>query len=67
MKAIFIEVSFPDEQPDQQLFGHLTPQWLMQEMDKLSDLAGKESLKAVKIFITISRPEKIGKNKSGSN
>jgi cAMP phosphodiesterase len=33
LKAIMIEVSFPDEQPDKILFGHLTPRWLMKEMN----------------------------------
>ena len=32
LKAIMIEASFPDEQPDKTLFGHLTPRWLMIEM-----------------------------------
>ncbi len=31
IKALFIEVSFPDEQPDRQLFGHLTPRLFMEE------------------------------------
>ena len=36
LKGIFIETSFPDEQPVKQLFGHLTPQLLMNEMKVLS-------------------------------
>ena len=32
LKGIFIEVSFPNEQPDQFLFGHLTPNYLMKEL-----------------------------------
>ncbi len=32
VKGIFIEVSFPDEQPVNKLFGHLTPSLLMHEM-----------------------------------
>src|SRR6478736_659065 len=44
LKAIFIEVSFSNEQPDQLLFGHLTPKLLMAEMQQLSSVAGKKSL-----------------------
>ena len=40
LKAIMIEVSFPDEQPDKLLFGHLTPRWLMKEMHKLQTMTG---------------------------
>ncbi len=56
LKAIFIEVSFPDEQPDKQLFGHLTPRWLMKEMDVLSDFAGKNSMKGLPVVITHIKP-----------
>ncbi|MBP1221961.1 MBL fold metallo-hydrolase [Flavobacterium sp. 1355] len=52
LKGIFIEVSFPNEQPDQFLFGHLTPNYLMKELHILEDLAGKDSLKNFKIIIT---------------
>ncbi|TSD65947.1 3',5'-cyclic-nucleotide phosphodiesterase [Inquilinus sp. KBS0705] len=40
LKAIIIEVSFPNEQPDKTLFGHLTPRLLMNEMQALQKLAG---------------------------
>ena len=33
LKGIFIEVSFADQQPASQLFGHLTPALLMSEME----------------------------------
>ncbi|MCX2480185.1 3',5'-cyclic-nucleotide phosphodiesterase [Pedobacter sp. MC2016-15] len=52
LKAIFIETSFFDKQPDKLLFGHLTPRLLMQEMGKLSELAGLNALKAVPLVIT---------------
>lgn len=52
LKAIFIETSFPDEQPDKQLFGHLTPYLLIQEMQKLSQLTGLASLQKVPVVIT---------------
>ena len=56
LKGIFIEVSFPNEQPDQFLFGHLTPNYLMKELHVLEDLAGKNSLKNFKIIITHLKP-----------
>jgi len=52
LKAIFIETSFFDRQPDKLLFGHLTPRLLMQELDKLAELTGADALKQVSIVIT---------------
>jgi cAMP phosphodiesterase len=56
LKAIMIEVSFPDEHPDKSLFGHLTPHWLMKEMDTLEKLAGPGSLKGLNVVITHVKP-----------
>ncbi|WPO80296.1 3',5'-cyclic-nucleotide phosphodiesterase [Flavobacterium sp. KACC 22761] len=56
LKGIFIEVSFPNEQPDQFLFGHLTPNYLMKELHVLEDLAGKGSLNNFKIIVTHLKP-----------
>jgi 3',5'-cyclic-nucleotide phosphodiesterase len=56
LKAIMIEVSFPDEQPDKTLFGHLTPQWLMKEMDELEKLSGAGSLMGFNIVVTHVKP-----------
>ena len=56
LKGIFIEVSFPNEQPDKFLFGHLTPNYLMTELHILEELAGKGSLKNFKIIITHLKP-----------
>lgn len=56
LKAIFIETSYPDEQPDRLLFGHLTPRWLMKEMDDLANLTGPNTLKWFKIIITHNKP-----------
>jgi cAMP phosphodiesterase len=52
LKAIFIETSFSDKQPENLLFGHLTPYLLMQEMDKLRKLTGLAALQKVPIVIT---------------
>jgi 3',5'-cyclic-nucleotide phosphodiesterase len=55
LKAIMIETSFPDEQPDKTLFGHLTPHWLMKEMHQLVTLSGG-SLKGFNLIITHLKP-----------
>lgn len=54
LKGIMIEVSFPDEQPDKSLFGHLTPRLLMKELNVLADYAGP--IKGLKIIITHLKP-----------
>jgi 3',5'-cyclic-nucleotide phosphodiesterase len=56
LKGIFIEVSFPDEQPNDKLFGHLTPGLLFNEMKKLSLLTGKKNLQNVPVIITHIKP-----------
>jgi cAMP phosphodiesterase len=56
LKAIMIEVSFPDEQPDKTLFGHLTPKWLIAEMTLLSKLTGTAALQNLSIVITHIKP-----------
>jgi cAMP phosphodiesterase len=55
LKAIMIEVSYPNEQPDQQLFGHLTPRWLMQEMSVLNGLTGEGALNGFPLVVTHSK------------
>jgi cAMP phosphodiesterase len=54
LKAIMIEVSFPNEQPDKTLFGHLTPRLLMNEMSVLAKLAGP--LKGLNVVVTHLKP-----------
>jgi 3',5'-cyclic-nucleotide phosphodiesterase len=56
LKAIMIETSFPDEQPDKTLFGHLTPRWLMAEMNDLGTLTGKGALTGLNVIITHVKP-----------
>ncbi|MET3979242.1 cAMP phosphodiesterase [Mucilaginibacter sp. UYP25] len=55
LKAIMIEVSFPNSQPDKSLFGHLTPRLLMSEMNELSKLSGA-SLKGLNVVVTHLKP-----------
>lgn len=58
LKAIFIEVSFSNDQPDTLLFGHLTPKLLMQELQVLNSFCGKDALKDFPIVITHMKPLK---------
>lgn len=60
LKAILIEVSFPNSQKENLLFGHLTPNLLNEELSKLAQLVGKEHLKGLNIVITHRKPT--GKN-----
>jgi len=54
LKAIFIEVSFSNDQPEDKLFGHLTPKLLMGEMKVLNDLSG--GLADFPVVITHRKP-----------
>ncbi|MGZ3873018.1 MAG: MBL fold metallo-hydrolase [Mucilaginibacter sp.] len=56
LKGILIETSFPNGQPDKTLFGHLTPNWLMKEMDDLAFLTGTNALKGFNIIVTHAKP-----------
>lgn len=56
LKAVFIEVSFSNDQPDKLLFGHLTPKLLMQEMNILAGLTGAAALKNFPVVITHEKP-----------
>lgn len=56
LKALFIEVSFDNTQADKQLFGHLTPHWLMSELQDLASLAGADALKDFPVVVTHIKP-----------
>ncbi|MEP6614728.1 MAG: 3',5'-cyclic-nucleotide phosphodiesterase [Mucilaginibacter sp.] len=59
LKAIMIETSFPNAQPDKTLFGHFTPNWLMKEMDNLAALTGVGALKGFDLVITHVKPSQV--------
>jgi cAMP phosphodiesterase len=56
LKGIFLEVSYPNEQPDGKLYGHLTPSWFMRSMNGLAVLAGNENIKDLKVVVTHMKP-----------
>jgi 3',5'-cyclic-nucleotide phosphodiesterase len=39
LRGIIMETAYPSEHPDELLFGHLTPRWVMKELHVLADLA----------------------------
>jgi 3',5'-cyclic-nucleotide phosphodiesterase len=52
LKAILIESSYASDRPDNLLFGHLTPRWVMQSLRELDQLAGGKALKDLPVVIT---------------
>ncbi len=52
LKAIVIEVSYTNAQPDKSLFGHLTPAWLMKSLRALEAKAGVGSLENFPVVIS---------------
>jgi 3',5'-cyclic-nucleotide phosphodiesterase len=52
LKAILIECSYTSDRPDAQLFGHLTPRWIMASLRELDQLAGGKALEGLPVVIT---------------
>jgi len=57
LKAILIEVSFPNSQPEHLLFGHLTPNLLQEELASLAKFSGNKALENLNVIITHIKPE----------
>ena len=57
LKGIIIEVSYPNGIQDKYLFGHLTPDWLIKELQNLEKYSGgKGSLKGFNVIISHVKP-----------
>ena len=60
LKAIFLEVSYPDGTPDKALFGHLTPAWLLSELHELAALVDPSqpsaALKGLTVVVSHIKP-----------
>ncbi|MBX3583059.1 MAG: 3',5'-cyclic-nucleotide phosphodiesterase [Rhizobiaceae bacterium] len=52
LKAIIVEVSYVNAQPDKFLFGHLTPAWLQKSLSELETLAGAGSLTDLPVVVS---------------
>lgn len=68
LKAIFIEVSFPNSQSNEHLYGHLKPSLLEDELKKLALIVNENDLESalsgLKIFITHLKPNYQKENNS---
>lgn len=56
IKAILIEVSFPNEKSENALFGHLTPKLLQEELGVLERFVGNGGLRDLNVIITHVKP-----------
>lgn len=56
LNTILIEVSFPNNQAENLLFGHLTPRLLLEELNKLKEKLGQNDLKDLTIVVTHRKP-----------
>ncbi len=52
LKAVLIECSYSSDRPDAQLFGHLTPKWILASLRELDQLAGGGAIKDLPVVIT---------------
>jgi len=52
LKGIFIESSFINGTPDKQLFGHLTPKLLIEELSVLGELSGENAIQNLNVVVS---------------
>ena len=52
LKAILIESSYTSDRPDSQLFGHLTPKWMLASLRELDQMAGGKALKNLPVIVS---------------
>ena len=52
LKAIVIESSYTSDRPDNLLFGHLTPRWVLSELRELDKRAGGGALKGMTVVVS---------------
>jgi 3',5'-cyclic-nucleotide phosphodiesterase len=67
LRAIFLESSFTNSRPDNMLYGHLTPKWMINELTILAKLVDSENytkaLKGLPVVVTHIKPS-IGKDRN---
>lgn len=56
LRGVFLEVSYPNDQADGKLFGHLTPVWFMKTFRELTKMTGDENVKGLKVVVTHIKP-----------
>jgi len=52
LKAVVIESSYTSDRPDNLLFGHLTPRWVLSELRELDKRAGGGALKGLPVVVS---------------
>jgi 3',5'-cyclic-nucleotide phosphodiesterase len=52
LKAIVIESSYTSDRPDNLLFGHLTPRWLLDSLRDLDKQAGGNALEGLPVVVS---------------
>ncbi|HYX03314.1 MAG TPA: 3',5'-cyclic-nucleotide phosphodiesterase [Reyranella sp.] len=52
LKAVVIESSYTSDRPDNLLFGHLTPRWVLSELHELDKRAGGGALKGLPVVVS---------------
>jgi len=52
LKAIIIESSYTSDRPDNSLFGHLTPKWVLQGLRDLDRAAGGQAIRGLPVIIS---------------
>lgn len=57
LNTLMLEVSFPNSQPENLLFGHLTPKLINEELGELAKIVGKNKLKGLNIIVTHIKPK----------
>ncbi len=60
LRGMFVEISYPDPRTITHLYGHLTPQWLMQELRQLAALVNvqqpTDALRGVTVIVSHIKP-----------
>ena len=60
LAGMFLESSYPDPREAKQLFGHLTPTWMLKELHRLADLVNPEqpntALAGLRVLVTHIKP-----------
>ncbi len=56
LRGIVIESSYPNDIPDEKLFGHLTPHWLLRELHVLAADAGPDAIRGLPVVIGHIKP-----------
>lgn len=60
LKGLMLEVSYPDGRGPQELYGHLTPEWMMRELHRLAESVNpsdpNQALRGLKVVVTHIKP-----------